>query len=754
MLSLSPGDIFTKLRFLFIVVASLFGFMNLGALIAAIMDLGEKRKTLAALQSPECGFSETHGGAWTWSCEQEALESAVEAPRGSAFALSAVMGVPFVRLRAALPEEFFAGSVGQALGRRAGLSVQGLQDARDDNIAAMQQLSAAFSCCASAPKKQIPAFDAESGYDDEDEDDSLYGSVKPRPPGIVGPMRRPKSRRAPSPDEMSSASSVARSIKHAPDVEPTASRLVGTALALAFMSNAKTLSVVELARRTAAASHFFAGVTVPNTVHGFDSLLSTFLVMLSPGNLSSRGDWLSKARLWRLILLQQPDGGWRMSDSLAFALEAHAGRRPKALPKRSKLLDIIGLFTGDAEIDDVIDDALTSSDDDDDDGSGSEFDDGSGFKKLKDCPLSFSASAMRQRLPPELAAVNSRYAAAKAEAEAREREARKAAERAERDAKRLAAARAEELAATLQRVQEPMLPVPLPSGLNTLLATIAEPFRPMQRYALPAEPARPALQPRRKDVGVVPKRGGDASGTSDARLPRRVPIERIWSTSLALSVLEESDSSWLVDDDAEPERTVVDVGRAFLRLQSQQSRTVRRLVKKGVLAEHAEKARKDWKRITEAHVAQLRALDVINKFTALTHLQRASARVVRSCMTDHGTFAVFLDTAGYLARWQRFCILCTLVLSTLLTSIWFYCASHSFCTACLRVLTRPSSSRSLARRHVLPRNAQHPQLRPRGPLPRLCGRLRRLPVAVHGAAGPLAVQRRPGRADDGARLAG
>ena len=38
------------------------------------------------------------------------------------------------------------------------------------------------------------------------------------------------------------------------------------------------------------------------------------------------------------------------------------------------------------------------------------------------------------------------------------------------------------------------------------------------------------------------------------------------------------------------------------------------------------------------------------------------------------TFATFLDTDGYIMRWQRLMILFTLVLSTLLTSIWFYCA--------------------------------------------------------------------------------
>ena len=405
---------------------------NVGALIASIMDLGEKRKTLAALQSPECGFQALPGGMWTWTCEQEPLTEAVQAPRGSAVALSAVLGLPFVRLRAALPEDFFAGTVGQALGRRVGLSARGLRDAHDENVTAMKQLAAGFSCCAPAakPQKQIPAFASTKHDDDSDPEDNspIYQSSQ-RPAGYVGPILLPKSRRAPSPDEMPAPPRLAKPA--VVDMRPTPSRLVGTALALAFMSNAKTLSVVELARRTAAASAFFAGVVVPGTMHGFDSLLASFKVLLAPGNLSSRGDWLEKARLWRLIFLQQPDGSWRMTDSLAFAFEAHAGRRPKHVPTRSKLLDLIGLFTGDAELDDIIDDALTDSDkDSDDDSSGSE--DGDGFKKAYDCPLTFSAAAMRKRLPGELVAVNARYESAKAEAEARDKATRRVAESAAR----------------------------------------------------------------------------------------------------------------------------------------------------------------------------------------------------------------------------------------------------------------------------------------------------------------------------------
>jgi hypothetical protein len=167
------------------------------------------------------------------------------------------------------------------------------------------------------------------------------------------------------------------------------------------------------------------------------------------------------------------------------------------------------------------------------------------------------------------------------------------------------------------------------------------------------------------------------------RRPReRVPCERIWATALALSVMEELDSCWLVDaedaddsdEDDAPMRTIVDAGREFLEAQARADRRVKKLLKSGALAAAAKKARRDWKAIQNHNVSALREADVINRFTALMHIQRASARVVRSMMTDHGTFATFLDTDGYIMRWQRFMILVTLVLSTLLTSIWFYCA--------------------------------------------------------------------------------
>ena len=162
--------------------------------------------------------------------------------------------------------------------------------------------------------------------------------------------------------------------------------------------------------------------------------------------------------------------------------------------------------------------------------------------------------------------------------------------------------------------------------------------------------------------------------------------ERIWATVLSLSVMQEMDVCWLVDDEAEPERTVVDAGREWLEARAEEDERIKELLESGELQKAAKRAIRDWKRIMESSVAQLRKNDVLNRFTALTHVQRASGRIIKSMMTDHGTFATFLDADGYIMRWQRFMILVTIVMSTLLVSIWFYSSRGTQCCQEIRAM--------------------------------------------------------------------
>ena len=64
MMSLSPADLLTKLKRLFIAVICLFCGMHVGAGVAFVQDAGERRRLLSKLQLPDVGFEETKDGAW------------------------------------------------------------------------------------------------------------------------------------------------------------------------------------------------------------------------------------------------------------------------------------------------------------------------------------------------------------------------------------------------------------------------------------------------------------------------------------------------------------------------------------------------------------------------------------------------------------------------------------------------------------------------------------------------------------------
>ena len=134
--------------------------MNVGAVYGFYEDMKERRELLEHITSSECGFTERQGGVWTWTFRQNPLTRAVERPTGSAVEIAAVLGFPFIRLRAALPEELFAGSVAQSLGRKDGMSAAGLLAARDENLEVMQMLKRGMSCfsCRAADTK-IPDFE-------------------------------------------------------------------------------------------------------------------------------------------------------------------------------------------------------------------------------------------------------------------------------------------------------------------------------------------------------------------------------------------------------------------------------------------------------------------------------------------------------------------------------------------------------------------------------------------------------------------
>ena len=481
------------------------------------------------------------------------------------------------------------------------------------------------------------------------------------------------------------------------------------------MANQKVLPVVELSEKVKSATKHFGELRVPGIDHSFTDLVSKFQVMLGPdaGTLTSRGKWMQTARLWRFVLLQREDGCFDLTDSLSFALEAHEGRRP---PKKEKeklkgFQALISVFAGEGDLDDNLDDAADdymSSDgacacqssgcslcahapprarasaDDELAPGADELEQTS--KHYKDCPISFSSTAARRRLPVSLLDLSGQH---------------------NHRLERIMSLRHVSPPAVDDVPAEPLplqsAPLALPPKQTTrlqphlskfflLAEEEADLFNGGSGESAEPEAAAPAAGVAEDEVAGALADDAANAAPSEEEEPKPVgPIsvqlaERIWATVLSVSVMEDMDVCWLVDDEAEPARTVVDAAREWLEARAEEDERIKALLESGELQKEAKRAIRDWKRIMENSINQLRKNDVLNRFTALTHIQRATGRVIKSCMTDHGTFATFLDADGYIMRWQRFMILITLVLSTLLVSIWFYSSRGSQCCQEIRAM--------------------------------------------------------------------
>lgn len=122
MVALSPADIFVHLRVLVGVSAGIFAAMHLIAGATVAWDRAHHRVIVSELKGDTLGFREHPSGAWTWSFAQEPLTADVGLLRGGAVDCARMLGCPFVRLRAAIPEDLLPGVVAESLGRRAGMA--------------------------------------------------------------------------------------------------------------------------------------------------------------------------------------------------------------------------------------------------------------------------------------------------------------------------------------------------------------------------------------------------------------------------------------------------------------------------------------------------------------------------------------------------------------------------------------------------------------------------------------------------------
>jgi hypothetical protein len=271
--------------------------VNLGAALGAGLDRRERRMYLERLQQPQMGYRVAEGGAWLWSFSVEPMRDIIDAPVGPAVEICELLGIPFARLRYALPDEMLSWDMPAALGRTYGMSRKGWESTAADL------------------KEKLPSF--------------------------FGSMRRSRSRRLSQMDPAEAAKA-----ERATQAMLTMEEFVGTAVVLAFLQVAALMPVAELAERASAARQHFEGV---RTAFGRDFATTRvdFVTLLSPGVLNMTKKWLPRARLWRLILSQTTTGFWDASSTTALVLQSRTAEEVDELPKTlfKRIADVVRSLT-------------------------------------------------------------------------------------------------------------------------------------------------------------------------------------------------------------------------------------------------------------------------------------------------------------------------------------------------------------------------------------------------------------------------
>jgi hypothetical protein len=252
---------------------------------------------------------------------------------GTAVALTSLLGIPFARLRAALPDELLSWDLSTAMGRAHLFSKKGM----DASLATHRELiPSLFVCCTGSSVKA--ADDAEQ----DAEDKTLSSEEDTQLEELVGACLR----------TWCSQTATCRVLCRALTLPPP-NCAAGTAIVLAFLQVAALMPVTELAARISAAKRHFAGCVTP-AGWDFAKTQTDFVTLLSPGapvlargrhgyctcvesafspigTLNGSKRWLVRARLWRLILSQNTEGWCAAAGCCTRAHRCHsAGTRAVA----------------------------------------------------------------------------------------------------------------------------------------------------------------------------------------------------------------------------------------------------------------------------------------------------------------------------------------------------------------------------------------------------------------------------------------
>lgn len=569
LMSLSPMDILVKAKIFLIVIASIFGSMLVGAGVLAAWDAVDRRSMLKELLTPAFGYKELDGGVWTWNLFQVPLSDELGAVRGPIVNLALLAGVPFVRFRAALPDELLSGSVGNVLGRKNGLSLVALaasKKAQEEMVGTLFGMRAQVAhgggtCCLSKQYEEEGTQQAKKAADAREADDAREAAAMARP----GDQSIPVTPRTP---KLKLLGTLDKDFAE-PETPPlTEDLFTGTALVLAFIFARGLLNIRQVGELQAKASEHFK-YAAPTMQLTFDELVNRLKILMFKENINMRKKWWRKARLWRFVFTQSKEGWWDPSDSVAMGLQAtlvppkRRSTAKKALIGIWKVLQTVVVF-------------ITSGGDDVD-GLGNltrlkEDEHGPPPKVANDdCPLTFHPEAIEYTQPKELRAL---------------------------------------------------------------------------------------LEDRDRIVD-----------TQGAETVEKYFI-RIWTTALALRVLEGLEVSWLCDGDEE--LTIVDFAQAWLDAQVEANPFLADAMP--VVLEKAAYRVAVWEIVQDERITPVRVATNLFKFHVVELVQRFAAFVAHALRIRHETVSAFIGPLLFegFRKWQRWVLISTFLLLAMVIEVWFY----------------------------------------------------------------------------------
>lgn len=294
LVAIKPTDVVTKIKFFFILVILLFAFMHIGGLFAFFLDRRDRQRIIDDIRDPEkCGFAEIDD-AWTWSLTQEKSDDPVMPVKGTVVSFCACVGIPFTRIRSAIPEDTLDTTAPTHLmvGRYVGLSTQ-FHEGSDKDVLKERLHTMFGGGCIAANAVAPGGYDIEKGG---------YG------------QKQQQQQQAPG--------------AAAADFQ----RMASTALVMAFLFVRNVYPPEELTEMLQKCTILFGEGLRDPSGKNFRELHFLFVALLHQDNMPRDRDWFTRARLWRLILLQNATpgaegGSWDLRPSLAMALLARKDPR-------------------------------------------------------------------------------------------------------------------------------------------------------------------------------------------------------------------------------------------------------------------------------------------------------------------------------------------------------------------------------------------------------------------------------------------